>query len=317
MNNLRIGIRIAEPTAPKAIDAIVRAEEMGIEAVWMTSGFFAPDTTAIYAAAALRTSHIKLGTSIVPIYPRHPFALAQEAKVVAQLAPGRFRLGVGPSHRYMMEDMWGLSFRKPLTYLREYVHLLKAALQQGGPVRFQGEFFRVNADWGEPVDLQIMASALRGKSYELLGEVADGAISWVTPLSYIQGVALPALAAGAAKAGRPRPAMIMHLGVCLHEAGAEVREAAREQFAVFAQVPFYVRMFVEAGFPEVEKGAMPEALLESIVIQGGEASVAEQLRKIAASGVDEVICQVFGAGPDKEQSASRTLQFLAELCQSP
>ena len=132
MKDLRIGVQIDEPTVPAAIDAIVRAEELGIDAAWMTVGGVQPDSTAILAVAATRTQRIKLGTSIVPTYPRHPFALAQEAKVVAELAPGRFRLGVGPSHKPPMEETWGIPFEKPLGHLREYLHILKAALQQGG-----------------------------------------------------------------------------------------------------------------------------------------------------------------------------------------
>src|SRR3990172_5658368 len=114
VKGLLIGVQIADPTAPAAIDAIVRAEELGIDAAWMTVGGVQPDSVAVLAVAATRTQRIKLGTSIVPIYPRHPFALAQEAKVVAQLAPGRFRLGVGPSHQAPTENMWGIPFHKPL-----------------------------------------------------------------------------------------------------------------------------------------------------------------------------------------------------------
>src|SRR3990170_2622435 len=152
VKGLLIGVQIAEPTVSTAIDAIVRAEELGIDAVWMTLGGVQPDSVSILAVAATRTQRIKLGMSIVPTYPRHPFALAQEAKVVAELAPARFRLGVGPSHQPIMEDSWGIPFQKPLGHLREYLHILRVTLQQGGRVEFEGQFYRVRADWGEPVD---------------------------------------------------------------------------------------------------------------------------------------------------------------------
>ena len=307
---------MAETAVAATIDAIVRAEEKGIDAAWMTLGGVQPDSLAVFAAAAMRTQRIRLGTSIVPTYPRHPFAVAQEAKVVAELAPGRFRLGVGPSHQPIVEGAWGIPFRKPLTHLREYLQLLKGALQQGGQIQFEGEFFKVRADWGHAPNIQVMASALRRRAFELVGELADGGISWVCPLDYIEGVALPALSAGAAKAGRQRPKMVMHVGVCVHGAEDEVREAAMRQFGFYPRLPFYRRMFVDAGFPEAAQGSMSEAMLESIVISGNEDTVAQQLRRIAATGVDEVICSIVGAGTDPKESRNRTLRLLAGVSKS-
>ena len=85
------------------VDTIVAAEQAGIEAAWMTSGGVAPDPLAVFAAAAGRTTSIKFGTCIIPTFPRHPLALVQGAVVVDSLAPGRLRLGVGPSHQVSIE----------------------------------------------------------------------------------------------------------------------------------------------------------------------------------------------------------------------
>ncbi|MBI4493860.1 MAG: LLM class flavin-dependent oxidoreductase [Chloroflexi bacterium] len=313
MKQLRIGVQVVEETVPATIDAIVRAEALGIDAVWLTLGGVRPDSVAIFAAAAVRTSRVQLGTSIVPTYPRHPLALAQEARVVAELAPGRFRLGVGPSHPASIEGMWGIPYRKPLSHLREYLHLLKAALQQGGQVAFDGQFFHVRADCGHPVDLRVMASGLRGRAFELIGELADGGLSWVCPLRQIEQVALPAMRAGAAKAGRNRPAMIMHLGVSVHEDAAEVRAATLKQFGFYPRAPLYQRMFAEAGFPEATQGVLSERMVDAIVAYGDEAAVARHFERIAAAGVEEVICSVIPAGRDPGASAQRTLQCLGSL----
>lgn len=316
MKNLQIGVQILERTVPATIDSIVHAEEAGLDAVWMTVGGAQPDAVAVYAAAAMRTDRIKMGTSIVPTYPRHPFALAQEARAVGELAPGRFRLGVGPSHRPVMEGTWGLRFRKPLTHLREYLHLLRATIQQGGRVEFSGEFFNVRADWGEPLDVPVMASGLRSRAFQVIGEMADGGITWVTPLNHVRNVAIPAMEAAAARAGRPRPAMVMHVGVAVHEDADEVREAAMRQFGFYPRLPFYSSMFVEAGFPEAAEGGMSRAMLDAIIIHGDQTAVAGRLREIAAAGVDEVICSVVGAGTDRRASAGRTRQALGELARA-
>ena len=83
------GITITEVQAQ-----IQRAEELGVHAAWMTAGGASLDSMtcfAAFAASGASTNKIKLGTSIVPTYPRHPLVAVQQAQVVAQLAPGRFR----------------------------------------------------------------------------------------------------------------------------------------------------------------------------------------------------------------------------------
>src|SRR5215210_144638 len=127
----RVGLVVEGPDSSAVVEAIVAAEAAGVRTVWMTQGAAAPDTLAIYAAAATRTTSIVLGTAIVPTYPRHPLALAQQALTVADLAPGRLRLGVGPSHRHTMEGVYGLPMGEPLAHLREYVAVLRGLLWDG------------------------------------------------------------------------------------------------------------------------------------------------------------------------------------------
>ena len=178
---------------------ILRAEELGIHAAWMTTGGARPDSITAFAATAGLTERIKLGTSIVPTYPRHPLVMVQQAQIVATLAPGRFRLGVGPSHRPTIEAM-GIEFNAPLGHLREYLQILKAILQQGR-VDFDGEHYTAHDGIPEPLDVEIMGSALRKGSFELCGAESDGAISWICPFDYLRDVALPAMQAGST-AGR-------------------------------------------------------------------------------------------------------------------
>src|SRR2546428_76625 len=99
MMTKRIGLVLARPTPTAAVEAIILAEEHGVPAVWSTVGGTNPDALTMFAAAAVRTQRVLLGTSIVPVYPRHPLALASQALALADLAPGRFRLGMGSSHR--------------------------------------------------------------------------------------------------------------------------------------------------------------------------------------------------------------------------
>lgn len=291
MPALRAGLVIQRPTSAATLVAITRAEERGVTAVWSTSGGAAPDAVTLFAAAADRTRRITFGTAIVPTYPRHPVTLASQALVLASLAPGRFRLGIGPSHRPSMEAMLGLPMGKPLDHLREYLTVLRGLLWEG-KTDFDGEYFHVHTALSpgtEPPRTPLPISALRAHAFHLAGEIADGAISWLCPVPYLVGTALPALRAGAAAAGRPTPPLIGHVPVAMHTDRDAVREKARAQFARYGQLPFYARMFADAGFPVSEGGAMSDALLDSLVVSGDAETVAARLHAIQDAGVDELL----------------------------
>ena len=215
MNGKLIGLAVGGNKVSDVQAAIENAEKAGVDAVWMTTGGARLDSVTTFAAAAGRTQSIKFGTSIVPTFPRHPLVMVQQAQVVAQLAPGRFRLGIGPSHRPTMRSM-GIQMPSPLGHLRDYLRILKALLQKG-KADYDGEFYQAHDSIAEPVDVPVMASALRRGSFELCGAEADGAISWVCPATYLKDVALPAMKKGAEQAGRPVPPLIAHVPVCVHD----------------------------------------------------------------------------------------------------
>src|SRR5689334_18624302 len=159
-----IGVAVHEFTAREQLAAIELAEREGVPGVWLTTGGVGPDALTLFAAAARSTARIRFGTSIVPTFPRHPLVVVQQALVVAALAPGRLRVGVGPSHRPTIEGMYGLLFERPLEHLAEYVTILRAALQQG---RFDldGARFRVHGELPNPPNVPVMLAALRPPSY--------------------------------------------------------------------------------------------------------------------------------------------------------
>jgi alkanesulfonate monooxygenase SsuD/methylene tetrahydromethanopterin reductase-like flavin-dependent oxidoreductase (luciferase family) len=113
MSRLTAGLSIPIQSPTEALAAIERAEARGVPAVWATVGGAMADATTLFAAAAVRTARVGLGTSVVPTYPIHPVKLVSQALVLADLAPGRFRLGVGPSHRPIIEGAFGLPMGKP------------------------------------------------------------------------------------------------------------------------------------------------------------------------------------------------------------
>lgn len=311
MQGLKIGVHIVGPDATSHIERIVTAEKAGVDAVWMTSGGVAPDPLTIFAAAARETERIEFGTSIIPTFPRHPLALVQGALVVDQLAPGRLRLGVGPSHKPSVEATFSIPFVRPLQHLREYLAILNAILKEGA-VSFHGERLHAEARLAQPTQVRVLASALRSNGFTLCGEVADGAISWVCPLPYIRDVAAPALKAGAEKAGRPKPPLVTHAPVVVSTNPDDARAAALKQFGGYPSVPYYRQMFIDAGFPEAENSKMSDAMLDALVIHGDEKTVADRIAGMKAFGADELLASVVNI-PEDRTATPRTVELLGAL----
>ena len=312
--NRDIGVTAMGGDTRQVLDRIVDLERRRIPAAWLTTGGAGLDSLTLFAAAAMRTERIALGTSIVPTWPRHPVTAVQQVQVLAALMPGRLRFGVGPSHKPSVERTYGYDFRKPLTNLREYVHIVKTLLREG-TVDFDGELYHAHARIPATiVDLPIMASALQPRSYELCGEITDGAISWVCPHQYLVGTALPAMRTGAAKAGRPTPPVIAHTPICVHDDVREARAAAMQQLQNYPRMPFYASMLAASGFPKVlETQAWTDEMLDGVFICGNEKAVAAKLEALFDQGIGEVIAQVIPSGTNLAKSTERTLDLIGNL----
>jgi alkanesulfonate monooxygenase SsuD/methylene tetrahydromethanopterin reductase-like flavin-dependent oxidoreductase (luciferase family) len=173
-----VGVVIFPPPVRPVLDAITRVERAGVGTAWVPSWPVGPDGLSIVTAAAARTSSIGLASGIAITYPIHPLARANEALVAAELAPGRFRLGIGVSHKIEIEGRYGLRFGKPLAHLREYIAVLRGMLWDGH-VDLDGEYYQVHASFPPtvtPPRPPIVLAALRKNMLRLVGEIADGAM---------------------------------------------------------------------------------------------------------------------------------------------
>jgi F420-dependent oxidoreductase-like protein len=308
----RVGVMLLEPTVPELLAGVERAEELGVPAAWLISGGLDPDPLTLLAAAAVRTRRIALGTTIVHTFPRHPLVLVQQALVVAALAPGRLRLGVGPSHHGTIEGVFGIPMERPLEHLREYVTVLRAALQ-AGPFDFAGKRFRVRGRVAEPPGVPVLVSALGPAAFRLAGEVSDGALPALCPLEYLRAEALPALRAGPAAAGRTPPPLLAHCLVVPSTDVRAVRAAARRHFGWAADEPFYQAMFARAGFAEAREGRLSDRIVDAFVVSGSENEVATRLRHYLESGMDGLIVTPIAVGDDHRAERDAVLRLVATL----
>jgi F420-dependent oxidoreductase-like protein len=316
----RVGLFIEATDSVDALTKIREAEQAGVQQVWAQSAGNA-DLLTLFAVVATHTERIRLGTAIVPTYPRHPLVMAQQALAIHDLAPERLRLGIGPGNRMLIEDWYGLSQTAPLPYLKEYLAILRGVLGEGA-ISYHGTFFNVvhtSRNAYGPISprraaIPLLTSAVGPKAFRLAGEIADGAISWMCPFPYLLESALPALRAGAEAKNRPTPPVIAHVRVALSTDDVAVRARARQGVQIAARFGPYARVFAKAGFPNVVDGDEGEidALAQMLVVSGTEATVRHRLEELLASGLDELMLHMLPIG-DETSEREQLLHLIGSL----
>lgn len=294
-------IRRGQPLT-SLVDEIKQMEEQGFSSYWSPQvGTF--DALTMFALAGQQTSKIELGTAVVPSYPRHPSALAQQAATVNALCAGRLILGVGPSHAPGIEAL-GLTYDRPARHMREYVSILKA-LGDEGKVDFEGEMFKVRTGFMCPdaQPFQVVVSALAPLMLKAAGEVADGTVTWMVGQKTIAENTAPRIKKAAADAGRPDPRIVVALPVCVHDDRDQAIARAVQIFQNYGQLPNYRRQLDAEGVDQAGE----------IAVVGNEKEVEAQLRGYFDAGATEVIASVYPAGDDGRASFARTNELLRGL----
>ena len=304
---MRIGIGIGEGVGqPGTIDSLlaqfVRAEESDFDAAWVAN-IFGADAIMLCALAGRVTKTIELGTFVVPTYPRHPTALAQQTLTASVAAGGRFTLGIGLSHRVVIENMFGLDYSKPIRHMREYLSVLDPLLA-GQPVSFRGEEFRVAAQISVAGAAKppLLVAALGPQMLRLAGRMADGTATWMGGPKYLAETAIPALRAAAATAGRPAPRIASGFPVAVTAKTDDARASASKVFAIYGQLPSYRAVLDVEGAADAS----------SVAIVGDEAAVERQVRHLASIGVTDFNASPFPVEGDPA-AIQRTFELLSAL----
>ena len=275
-----------------AVELARRAEALGYESAWVTHGL-GRDSFLVLAAYGAATTRLRLGNGVVPIYPRHPVAMAQAALTLSELTGGRFTLGLGVSHRDSMETMLGLALAEPLSVMREYVAVLRGAL--GAGAAFEGRHFKVR--WSlalpeRPAPPPVYLAALSRRMLELAGEIADGAVLWLCPPAYVRDVAVPALERGRTRAGRTLAGfeIVAAVPLAVTDDLPAARAAFRAELARYLGLPFYRAMLEASGLGEGVRafdrdGAVPDALVDALGALGEAAGARAYVDAYRRAGV--------------------------------
>lgn len=314
MTAFPVGVVIFPPTVQKVLQSIKLAELVGLPMAWVPSYPVGPDALSIVTAVAVQTSSIGLGTGITITYPRHPLTLVNEAMVMVELAPQRFRLGIGASHQPAIEGLYGLDFAQPVARLREYITVLRNLLWDGR-VDFNGKYYQVHADllaMASPPRFPIILAALRKNMLRLAGEVSDGAMLIWSTLSYVRSIALPAIEEGAKLANRPRPPLIVSAPIVPTTDFAVVQKIAQDAWAFYSSFPTYRKMFQEGGYPLTPDGGLTEELIHELFLYGDEDTIRQRLYALHDAGVDEIVTGIFPA-QNSEHEQRAIMEILASI----
>jgi len=289
------------------------AEEAGLASVWIPQIPDEFDALTAVALVGLETTRIEIGTAVVPVQPRHPIALAQQALSVQAVCQGRLSLGLGVSHHWIIDQMLGLRYERPASTMRAYLDVLDQALRGPGPVDVENEQFRVH----NPLDITdvartpVLLAALGPVMLRLAGERTDGTILWLADERAIASHIVPNITRAAEAAGQPAPRVVAGIPVCLcRDDEVDVAVARANRILAEAEVsPNYQKLLDIGDATDVG----------DILAAGSESSIEKRMQSFADAGVTDISVRVLPIGADRDEliaSSKRTRAFLASVASS-
>jgi probable F420-dependent oxidoreductase len=327
----KIGIAFSGgPSPAEIVDLVVLAESLGYDSAWVAEGH-GGDQFAILAACAMRTSRIRIGTSISSVFVRTAPTIAMAASSVADLSKGRFILGLGSSHKVQVEPEHGVLYGKPLMRTRETVAIVRTLLSQGR-VAFEGETIRIeNFDlWYTPrhPDVPIYLAAVFPQGVALAGEVADGVILTRSTLETGSTVRKQ-LADAARQAGRDPTSIEVTslLPTSVDDTTESARAALRPGVALYAGFfPRYNQLMARHGFAaeaadiaaawtrgdrQAAEAAVTDAMIEATSVVGTAAQCRAKIEAYRQSGIDTPILSPFARGPNAKSRFEAAIRACA------
>lgn len=313
---MRIGLMVgSDRERPRAdrlaglLSDAAAAESAGFHSFWFPQVPGYLDALTAVALIGAATSSIEVGTAVVPIQTRHPVILAQQALTTQAACAGRFALGIGPSHDWIIQGQLGLSYDRPVALLRDYLDVLLAGCSGPGMVDVDNTAFTVHS----PVDVTdrtvpVLLAALGPTMLQIAGERADGTILWMADERAIGEHVAPRINAAAEAAGRGRPRVVAGVPVTLC-APADVEDARAHASEVLGHAhlsPNYLRLLEHGDAEDVG----------DTMAAGDETTVRRSLQRYRDAGVTDLAARIVPLGADgavRRASRDRTMEFLATL----
>jgi len=284
----------------QAIERVRLAESLGYHSAF-TTHIAGRESLTVLTAYALATERIRVGTGVVPLYTRTPATMAQTAATIDELSDGRFTLGLGVSHRLIVESWHGQAIDHPVDEMREYVAIVRAILRGEDPPsgdKWRSAFHLSGLDPGP--ELPIFIAALSPAMLQLAGEMGDGVMLWLCNPNYIRDVVLPALTTGRERAGKTLDGFEIVAAVpgALTDDPAGAYDAIRSELLTYFGLPFYRAMLERSGYGadiaaydaaqgDVTKmrAAISDEFLHALTAIGDEDEVQGGIDRYRASGV--------------------------------
>jgi F420-dependent oxidoreductase-like protein len=297
---VRYGLTIdpGQPIAEITAD-VQRLADAGIASAAL-SQIFGYDALTVFAAVGQQVPDVELVTAVIPTYPRHPLMLAAQALTVQAVVGDRLTLGIGLSHKLVIEGVFGYSFDHPARHMDEYLHVLMPLLQGEG-ASFQGESVKAGAP---PLTIdapapRVLVAALGETMLGIAGRLTDGTITWMTGPRTIADHTVPVVTAAAETAGRPAPRVAVSLPVCVTADVEGARQRADKAFSIYGQLPSYRAMLDREG------AAGPG----DVAVVGDADAVARQIAVLADGGATDFVAAPFGSADERD----RTFDLIASL----
>jgi alkanesulfonate monooxygenase SsuD/methylene tetrahydromethanopterin reductase-like flavin-dependent oxidoreductase (luciferase family) len=283
----------------QAVERVKLAESLGYDCVYVTH-IAGRESLTVLSVYAMASSRIRVGSGVVPIYTRTPATMAQTAATIDELSGGRLTLGLGVSHRPVVEGWHGQTIERPVAEMREYAAIVRAILRGEDPPageKWRTGFHLVGLD-PRPA-LPIYIAALSPAMLRLAGEIADGVILWLCNPSYIRDVVIPEVSAGRERAGLTLEGfdVVAAVPAALSDDRHAVFQAMRKDLIPYFGLPFYRAMIERTGYRadiaaydsaagdiEAMASAISEGFLEELTAVGDEAAVGAGLQRYRQAG---------------------------------
>jgi F420-dependent oxidoreductase-like protein len=317
MGSMQIGLMVgSDKERPRAdrlaglLDDGKAAESDGFASFWIPQVPGYLDAMTAVALLGQVTERIEIGTAVVPIQTRHPLIMAQQALTTQIACSGRFTLGIGPSHHWIVSDQLGLTYDRPARLVRDYLDVLTAAFAGPGPVDVDNDNYRVHGpvDVTDSFDMPVLLAALGPTMLRIAGAHAGGTILWMADERAIGDYVVPSITEAARAAGRTKIRVVAGVPVALcsdNEVG-EARAYASEVLGHADFSPNYVRLLEHGDAQDVG----------DTMAAGDEPTILARLNRYRDAGVTDLAARVVPLGDDAKtrgKSRRRTQEFLSSI----